>query len=438
MKKRKILNIFMVAVIIFTALCGVMAVGSIKGWFEDSDITMVVSEKTGIVTIERQGVSYELKKGDIIKSGDIIHTNKTATVNIKEKEISRLFLNEKTTISLEKEDKEFRIKVTQGEVFADTRNSEVKSLFSIGKETIEAQNTVLSLSAQKGAQTIYVFSGNADITGTKIISTSSGNMITISKNSEGTSVTQDTLKLQALNEFQISRLKTCELNKTFCLSLKDLKELEKEREEEQLKSQQALLLGDSMESNSLVTQENDVSDDKKTDNKNDSGDVDLKTDGSANGTTTGTQEEVKEEAPDENDNAPKYCTIEIRCDTILSNMENLTPGKEGFVPANGIILGTLQVKFAEGETVFDVLKRACEMTGVQLEYSYTPMYESYYIEGINNLYESDCGGQSGWKYKVNGWFPNYGCSSYSLKDGDVIVWCYTCNGLGADVGDSTY
>ena len=37
-------------------------------------------------------------------------------------------------------------------------------------------------------------------------------------------------------------------------------------------------------------------------------------------------------------------------------------------------------------------------------------------------------------YKVNDWFPNYGCSSYYLKDGDEIVCCYTCEGLGTDVG----
>ena len=43
-----------------------------------------------------------------------------------------------------------------------------------------------------------------------------------------------------------------------------------------------------------------------------------------------------------------------------------------------------------------------------------------YIEGINNLYEFDCGEQSGWMYSVNGWFPNYGCSRYQLKDGDVV------------------
>ena len=62
------------------------------------------------------------------------------------------------------------------------------------------------------------------------------------------------------------------------------------------------------------------------------------------------------------------------------------------------------------------------------------MYDSYYIEGINNLYEFDCGFESGWMYKVNGWFPNYGCSSYNLTGGETIVWCYTCKGLGEDVG----
>lgn len=130
-----------------------------------------------------------------------------------------------------------------------------------------------------------------------------------------------------------------------------------------------------------------------------------------------------------------YVYITVRCDTILDNMDNLNPAKAEFVPEDGEILPMVSVYFYEGETVFEVLKRVCEISGIQLEYSWTPLYGSYYIEGINNLYEFDCGNESGWMYKVNEWFPNYGCSSYELVDGDVIVWCYTCNGLGADVGD---
>ena len=129
-----------------------------------------------------------------------------------------------------------------------------------------------------------------------------------------------------------------------------------------------------------------------------------------------------------------YVNIEIRCDTILNNMDDLTPGKAEFVPSNGVILPMVQVPFYENETVFDVLNRICKTANIQIEYSWTPLYGSYYIEGINHLYEFDCGEQSGWMYKVNEWFPNYGCSSYYVEDGDTIVWCYTCKGLGDDVG----
>lgn len=138
----------------------------------------------------------------------------------------------------------------------------------------------------------------------------------------------------------------------------------------------------------------------------------------------------------EGDIPAQTCSIEVRCDTILDNMGDLAPGKSSCVPANGVILAASTVRFAQGDTVLDVLKAASSATGLQLEYSYTPGYGSYYVEGINNLYEFDCGNESGWMYKVNGWFPNYGCSEYQVRDGDVIVWCYTCKGYGADLGAS--
>ena len=143
--------------------------------------------------------------------------------------------------------------------------------------------------------------------------------------------------------------------------------------------------------------------------------------------------QAETEAP-ETTNKKLTCTITIRCDTILDNTDNLDPAKAPYVPDNGVILREVTVEFEEGETVFDVLNRVCKQYGIPLEYSWTPMYDSYYIEGINNLYEFDCGSESGWMYKVNGWFPNYGCSSYYLTGGEKIVWCYTCNGLGEDVG----
>ena len=130
------------------------------------------------------------------------------------------------------------------------------------------------------------------------------------------------------------------------------------------------------------------------------------------------------------------CTISINCSTILNNMDNLTAGKEEFVPSNGWILKATKVSFTEGESVHDVLQRVCKDKGIHMESSFSPVYNSAYVEGINQLYEFDCGELSGWMYNVNGWFPNYGCSKYTLSDGDTINWVYTCD-LGKDVGDNS-
>lgn len=126
------------------------------------------------------------------------------------------------------------------------------------------------------------------------------------------------------------------------------------------------------------------------------------------------------------------CTFSISCATVLDNMDKLDKSKKEIIPDDGWILEPVTVNFNEGESVFDVLKEVCKDNKIHLEFSFTPIYNSSYIEGINNLYEFDCGSLSGWMYEVNDWFPNYGCSRYEVKNGDVIEWQYTCN-LGADI-----
>ena len=127
------------------------------------------------------------------------------------------------------------------------------------------------------------------------------------------------------------------------------------------------------------------------------------------------------------------CTFSIECSTIFNNLDMLDPAKLEMLPSGGVILAATTVSFHEGESVFDVLQRVCRERGIHLEASWTPVYNSAYIEGIHNLYELDCGSLSGWMYRVNGWYPNYGCSRYQLKDGDVVQWRFTCD-LGKDVG----
>ncbi len=130
---------------------------------------------------------------------------------------------------------------------------------------------------------------------------------------------------------------------------------------------------------------------------------------------------------------PHVCTLSVRCDTILSRLDWLDTNKLELVPEDGVIFPETEVTFYEGESVFNVLQREMKKAGIQMEFTDTPVYNSAYIEGIQNLYEFDCGELSGWMYSVNGWFPNYGCSRYQLKEGDRVCWVYTCD-LGADVG----
>ncbi|HCT91442.1 MAG TPA: hypothetical protein DF613_08710, partial [Lachnospiraceae bacterium] len=140
----------------------------------------------------------------------------------------------------------------------------------------------------------------------------------------------------------------------------------------------------------------------------------------------------KEEEPSQT----MTCTISISCASILDNMDKLEKGKEEFVPSDGWILEPTEVEFTEGDSVFDVLLAVCRAADIHMEHSYTPLYGSEYVEGINQLYEFDCGDLSGWMYNVDSWFPNYGCDKYILSDGETIQWVYTCD-LGRDVGDNS-
>ncbi|MDO4562643.1 MAG: DUF4430 domain-containing protein [Clostridia bacterium] len=127
------------------------------------------------------------------------------------------------------------------------------------------------------------------------------------------------------------------------------------------------------------------------------------------------------------------CTIEVECKTILNNMGNLNSDKKELVPTSGVIFAKTSAVFYPGESVFNVLRREMKKAQVHFEFVNTPLYNSVYVEGINNLYEFDCGPLSGWMYSVNGVFPNYGCSRYELCGGDEIKLVYTCD-LGRDVG----
>lgn len=119
------------------------------------------------------------------------------------------------------------------------------------------------------------------------------------------------------------------------------------------------------------------------------------------------------------------CSITIECKSILDNMDDLKKGHESYVPKNGIMLDNYKATLKSKSTVYDLLKKACNDKGIT--YTAKDTMYSVYIVGINNIDEKDCGKDSGWMYSVNGSFPNVSADSKKLKDGDKVVFTYTCS-----------
>lgn len=121
--------------------------------------------------------------------------------------------------------------------------------------------------------------------------------------------------------------------------------------------------------------------------------------------------------------AKTVVSFEIQCKAILDKKSLWREGLEEIIPESGIFYEG-QCAFSQGETVYDILKRICREQDIALDSSYTPIYGSYYIRGIGNLYEFDCGSESGWKYAINGVTPGEGSSQHTVQNHDRIVFFY--------------
>lgn len=158
--------------------------------------------------------------------------------------------------------------------------------------------------------------------------------------------------------------------------------------------------------------------------------------GSSNGTSSsaGGQSGNSTSGKASSDNNSISVTMSIDVLTLVGHMNDVKASKRSYVPKSGWILPATKVTMKKGQSVYDALVSVTKSKHIQMESRWTPMYGSYYVSGINQLYEFDGGNLSGWMYNVDGWYPNYGASSYtSLHNGSVIQWRYTRD-LGHDLG----
>lgn len=431
-------NAIMVVIIIAIMIVGIIVVGTIKGWFiGKADSFAVVTRDNGTLNITRSSVSISVDKDTALKKKDKIKTDKTSKATVKAGENS-FYMNEKSELDvLTLTENNISFEVVTGEVIVDIVVPDELVKIGIDGWSFTADSSAFLVSVQSGSFSVSVFDGTvcAKKDG-KLTEIKAGKRISV----VGVESEISDVSISSLNDFALQQLKTINDNRNSVFSNKEIDKLIEERNAATGKDGNAVLNIDG----EVVTNGDKGKEinKKATENSNNNAPISEKnteksgTKGDNGAKPKSDSSKVTNTTEKNQDSGAKVisCTIEIRCDTILSNMGNLEPGKEGYVPGNGTILPATKVEFFEGESAYDVLKRVCAAYKIQIEASYTPMYDSYYVEGINNLYEFDCGNESGWMYKVNGWFPNYGSSAYILKDGDTMEWHYTCNGLGADVG----
>ena len=93
----------------------------------------------------------------------------------------------------------------------------------------------------------------------------------------------------------------------------------------------------------------------------------------------------------------------------------------------GDVLSLQSVDFQVNDTAWDVLKRIADENDISIEY--TGSGDNIYVSSIESDGEFDHGSGSGWKYQINGEFPDVSLGSYKLKANDEIRlrYCVTVN-----------
>ena len=112
--------------------------------------------------------------------------------------------------------------------------------------------------------------------------------------------------------------------------------------------------------------------------------------------------------------------------------------------ALGTIIPLTKVPFKSGENIAQVTVRLLDEMGIGYSNTGT-LTSNFYLASIKNFevnntpYDSmgefDAGSGSGWMITLNGWFIDKSTAAFTVSNGDVIQWKYTCQ-VGADIGDT--
>ena len=175
-------------------------------------------------------------------------------------------------------------------------------------------------------------------------------------------------------------------------------------------NQEAKEVVENKETESEVSQQVDVSKETKTEQKTESQ------------TTKKIDEDASNQKTSEPKQQPQETLEEVEEESQIEEVASINviiTGVDG-------VMAQDYVEFEEGMSAYDALKILAD--NYEMTVKISGIGQAVYVKGINGLMEFDYGGQSGWKYKVNGAYPSLGAGAYILKDGDQVEWIYSTNG----------
>ena len=128
-------------------------------------------------------------------------------------------------------------------------------------------------------------------------------------------------------------------------------------------------------------------------------------------------------------------TFSADCKSVLGRMDTIDPSvnQPSVIPPDGVVIAECTLSLPEGSSAFDALITAARQQQVRVDY--TGSSWGPYVRSIGYISEFGFGELSGWMYRVNGEFPQVYAGEFTLHEGDVVEFVYTCD-LGGDVGDS--
>ena len=123
------------------------------------------------------------------------------------------------------------------------------------------------------------------------------------------------------------------------------------------------------------------------------------------------------------ESTPSQATTAATATTAVPKSDSVTLTIDCTAANGGYLLKSYRVKYKDGDSAYDILKRACNSNEIYVD-AIDSEY-NLYVTCIGQYKQKEYGSGSGWLYYVNGTLPMKSCALYKVKPGDNIRFYFT-------------